>query len=139
MNPSASPPEQMRTSDSPPQQLTDSDSADPSEPERQTRLDRLLAGPMFVFTSLFLAIAGTAIHLFPEDRYRGLAAVFGWILAWLMPVYIAEFAAHWWVDKKFPLQNLFVCLFPPLRLGTRDHIDGSTIWVPGYGWRDRGR
>src|SRR5690606_9832348 len=52
--------------------------------------------------------------------------------------YLLEAWLHWRADGVFRRFDLLICLFPPLRLGGRDHVHGRTVWVPFLGWKDAG-
>lgn len=107
---------------------------------QQTDLDRQLAQPMFVVTMLWLGLAGIAIHLMAdiEGRYQVVASGCGIVLMLLWGVLIFEFWLHAKSKSKQLKQHLKMCLFPPLRLGARDHVTGTTVWIPGMGWRIAG-
>ena len=110
-----------------------------STPE-QTQLDRWFARPMFVVTVVWLAIAGAGLHLVTDEtgRYDNVVNFCGIMLQVMTPIFLLELLLHWWHAgdwKRFPVQNLIMCILPPLRLGARDHVKGQTIWIPGFGWR----
>jgi voltage-gated potassium channel len=48
---------------------------------------------------------------------------------------IAEFLAHWYTGGRNLQQHLIFLLMPFMRLSTRDHVDGSHVWVVGLGWK----
>ncbi len=108
-----------------------------TSPEQQTNLDRLFAMPMFCITVLYLATAGTAVHLIADEagRYEGVAEACGLVLIFLTPLYLLEFLLHWRSGGSHLRQNIWYCLFPPLRLGARDHVQGTTTWLPGMDWQ----
>lgn len=106
-------------------------------PDGITQLDRLLAAPMFIVTLLYLGTAGIAIHLLSDEagRYVQTAQICGRVLLALTPLYAIEAAFHWWQGRKLSSQDLVACVFPPWRLGARDHLTGTQVWLPGFGWR----
>jgi len=104
-----------------------------------TPLDRRLAPSMFGLTILFLLVTAGALHFGAEkaavdDDHAELST--GWCvwgLALLYPVFWLETFAHWRTGSRRWRQNLSCCVLPPLRLGTRDHHDGRSIWLPAIG------
>jgi len=108
--------------------------------EQQTSIDRALALPMFVVTVLWLAIAGIAVHLLKDEgeRYLEIASICSWILLGLMVPYFIELVIHIRAGKGRWIQNIVFCCFPPARLGAVDHVTGTTMWVPGLGWKKTG-
>ncbi len=105
--------------------------------EQQTSLDRALAKPMFVLTLVWLGIAGVAMHLLGdrEGRYFNVASGCGIVILVLWLAYFVEVVARWRSGEKQLRQHIKICLFPPLRLGGRDHVHGKTVWIPVMGWR----
>lgn len=105
--------------------------------EEQTTLDHALALPMFVVTLIWLALAGIAMHLLadPEGRYLQVVMICGWGIAALWLSYFVEAWLHRKEGSEQLRQHLKICLFPPLRLGGRDHVTGKTVWIPGMGWK----
>ena len=110
---------------------------DAAKSDSQTELDRLLALPMFVVTMVWMGLAGIAMHLLAdaENRYMQVAIVCGYCIAALWLVYLVEAWWHWRSGAKHLRQHLKMCLFPPLRLGGRDHVNGTTVWIPKMGWQ----
>ncbi|QDT31462.1 hypothetical protein [Thalassoglobus polymorphus] len=103
----------------------------------QTSLDHKLAMPMFVVTLLWLGLAGIAMHLLSDidGRYIHVSIYCGVAILVLWLAYFAEAITHWRNGSAQMRQHLKICLFPPLRLGCRDHRTGTTVWIPGLGWR----
>ncbi|MEZ6068468.1 MAG: hypothetical protein R3B90_22760 [Planctomycetaceae bacterium] len=113
-------------------------SADNSTPESaQTELDRRLTPVMFVLASTWLALLGAAIHLLADDAKRFDQAALDCLLAVfiLTPLFALEGLLHRYAKAGQLRQHVWFTLFPPLRLGGRDHVDGGTIWIPLLGWR----
>ncbi|MDB4732873.1 hypothetical protein OAF42_00375 [Planctomicrobium sp.] len=106
--------------------------------EKQTSLDHVLAFPMFVVTLVWLALAGVAMHLLsdPEGRYLHVVKFCGWGVLALWLVYFVEAWLHSKAGSGHLRQHLKIFLFPPFRLGGRDHVSGKTVWIPGMGWRE---
>ncbi|MEW4487122.1 hypothetical protein AB1L42_03525 [Thalassoglobus sp. JC818] len=104
---------------------------------QQTELDRKFAPIMFFVTLAFLAIAGVGMHVLQdsENRFTHAAHVCGWTLVGLWTVYVFEAIMHMRDRGQTRRSDLLYCLFPPLRLGARDHIDGKTVWLPWMGWK----
>lgn len=72
--------------------------------------------------------------LIPVDRaIRPLQRFSGW-LGLLYAVILAETLAHFWHRGHGWQRHLWYCLVPPLRMGGRDHVDGTAIWLPHLGW-----
>jgi len=104
------------------------------------RLDRCLALPMFLVAMLSLVIiAGclqtvrspvTSIELLP---YYLLA------FASLYPPIWLEVLAHLVAGSRLRAGHGLACLLPPVRLATRDHSTGRTLWLPKLGWKRAGR
>jgi len=105
--------------------------------KEQTPLDQVLAFPMFVVTLVWLALAGVAMHLLsdPEGRYVHVVMICGWGVLALWVVYFVEAWLHWKAESGHFRQHLKIFLFPPFRLGGRDHVTGKTVWIPGMGWQ----
>lgn len=55
-------------------------------------------------------------------------------LALLYAVLILEALAHLIAAGKNMRQHILYLLVPFMRLSTRDHVDGSHVWVVGIGW-----
>lgn len=95
---------------------------------------------MFGLTILFLLLTAGALHFGAEtepidDAHAELTAGWTvWGLVLLYPLYWLEAIAHWWSGAPRWRQCLPCCVLPPLRLGSRDHYDGQSIWLPGVGW-----
>lgn len=104
---------------------------------KQTDLDRLLAPVMFAVTLVWLALAGTGVHLIADSQsryfYISMACLTGLAFVWAM--YIVEFWLHKLAGGQQLRQHILYCLFPPLRLGGRDHTQGNSVWIPLIGWR----
>ncbi len=52
----------------------------------------------------------------------------------LFPLFALEGLLHWKTGGRNLRQNILSALCPPLRLGSRDHLDGQTLWLPFLGW-----
>jgi voltage-gated potassium channel len=52
----------------------------------------------------------------------------------LLPLYWIEWFAHRRRGGHSSRRDWQAALFPPLRIGARDHISGRTLWLPGTGW-----
>lgn len=109
-------------------------------PVRATRMDRHFAPWMFALSVVYLAFAAIAIHLAQdaENRYADVVEGCGWCLLAMTPLFVIEGIAHWWTGGRYAWQNALFALLPPLRLGARDHHDGTMIWLPAYGWQPVG-
>jgi voltage-gated potassium channel len=59
---------------------------------------------------------------------------FAWVLLMMYPIFWAESIAHRLVSNTAGKQEILACLFPPLRMGGRDHVTGEAIWLPSIGW-----
>ena len=105
---------------------------------RQTDLDQKLAAPMFYLTLAWLAIAGIGMHVLqdPDDRYVDGAIVCGVIMLVLWVIYFYEAFLHWNQSGVINRIDIWSCIFPPLRLCGRDHVNGETAWLPILGWRE---
>lgn len=129
---------------------------------QQTSLDRKFGPGMFWLTIVWLALVGGGLHLlndpaahvvsedeatastsdvvadeldaprpgrFEQPAMTCLLLAFG-----LLPFYWAEWLTHRWSADGGTSRHLVAALFPPLRIGARDHVDGRTLWLPGTGW-----
>ncbi len=108
----------------------------------QNKLDRLLAVPMYIVSLAFLVFLAGALQTMrfePESTSRQF--VFWWCtvsvagMAVLYPLFIAEVVAQWLNGGRRLAQHILILLFPPLRLGARDHVRGRTVWLPIAGWQ----
>lgn len=129
--------------------------------EGPTPLDRLLGAPMFALTVLFLMLLAGALHLGTErlsasgegqlllqatgatsaaealETHRlslRIARLCTWALWCLYPLFVIEAVWHWRRGARRVRQHVWYCVAPPLRLGGRDHAQGSWTWLPGLGW-----
>jgi voltage-gated potassium channel len=98
------------------------------------RIDDTLAAPMFVASLLFLLFLAGLLHLHEGQQYRVVALVCHWGVILLHPLFVAELALQLVLESGRWKQNLFFCLLPPLRIGARDHVSGTKIWLPHGGW-----
>jgi len=98
------------------------------------RIDDTLAAPMFVASLLFLLFLAGLLHLHEGSQYRVVALVCHWGVILLHPLFVAELALQLVLESGRWKQNLLFCLFPPLRIGARDHVSGTKIWLPRSGW-----
>ena len=98
------------------------------------KLDRQLAAPMFIIALLHLMCLAGALHLHEAVAYRTAYLLSLWGLAALTPLFLLEFIAHRLAGSPRAKQDLWVCLIPPLRLGSRDHGSGECVWLPRRGW-----
>lgn len=103
------------------------------------RIDRYLAGPMFGAAVIFLICLSGVLHLGDRPDFEAASTNCAWGLAFLYPLFVAEFLLHLVLRGPGWKQNLLYCLAPPLRLGGRDHTTGRKIWLPFAGWRTVGR
>ncbi len=101
-------------------------------------LDRWLARPMWAASFLFLAVLACELQ-----RVRGTVSLeislFGGAMLLLWPLFLAEGVAHFLVGSKHCRYHIFYTLFPPLRMGARDHATWRRIWLPWVGWHKVGR
>ncbi len=73
-------------------------------------------------------------HEIPIDHaVRPLQRFAGW-LALLYAAILTETVAQAWANAYGWRRHLWYCLIPPLRMGGRDHVDGTAIWLPHLGW-----
>lgn len=99
---------------------------------------------MFWLTVLWLALLGAGLHLLQDvisfdsetgaGRYDALAYRSLTILAALTPLFLLEVLLHRSSPATRSPGSFWTALFPPLRLGGRDHVDGGTLWLPVLGW-----
>jgi voltage-gated potassium channel len=104
-----------------------------------SRLDRLLAAPMFCVACLFLIVFGALLHMRESMLWSSFG---GWVLGALAALYVffpLETVLHWLAKSRGMRQHWWFCLFPPARLGARDHVSGRHIWLPLVGWRAASR
>ena len=100
-----------------------------------SKLDRILAVPMFIAALIFLLATGALLHLTQGELTSplGLNLLSG--LGILYLVFVAEAIAHWRAGGKNMRQHIRYLLFPMMRLCPRDHVDGKSAWIPFIGWR----
>lgn len=93
-----------------------------------TELDRALGPGMFWLALCYLgALSG---WLFADWNHAfHLVALLA-----LHPLFLAEACAHAVTGRRVFPRDLAACLFPPLRLGGRDHRCGTCVWLPRIGW-----
>jgi voltage-gated potassium channel len=101
---------------------------------------------MFWVAAAYLLLLSGVLHLGVRDHHsaetpldvRSLSSTVllacGWGVALLHPLFLLEGIAHWRENGNCLRQHVWFCLFPPLRLGARDHGDGRAIWLPKIGW-----
>lgn len=108
--------------------------------QRTTRLDRLLAWPMFCASLLFLLVTGAMLHLTDGDLLNNLTGVRCLIcLAALYPLFVLEAVAHWLVGGRQMRQHIKYLVMPIMRVCPRDHVAGTCVWLPGLGWHETSR
>lgn len=103
-----------------------------------TPLDRRLAPIMFAVTTAYIVALGMVLHLVAGEASEPYAAwVWGAIavLAGLTEIYLVEALLHGRAGAPRWKRDLLCCLFPPARLASRDHGDGTSVWLPGLGWK----
>ena len=133
-----------------------------AETPGQTLLDRLLGPGMFWLTIVWLGLIGAGLHLLNDParaklseaaaeavtansdavemvavpgRYDDAAMTCLLFAGCLLPLYWLECVAHRFFGGRGTTRHLIAAIFPPLRIGARDHVDASTLWLPGCGWR----
>jgi voltage-gated potassium channel len=114
--------------------MTNQDNAGLSE-SHTTRLDRVLAAPMFVATLIFLGGFGVMLHMYQSPFWASHGNKVLMAMLILYPLYPLELVAHWVSGGKGLRQNWLCCALPFARLGARDHVDQTHTWLPGLGWR----
>ena len=100
-----------------------------------TRLDRLFAAPMFAITIVFLIAFAITLHMNETDFWilHGQSVLL--VLALVYLFFPLEALAHWAHGSRGLKQNLLFCLVPFARLGARDHVDQTHVWLPLLGWQ----
>jgi voltage-gated potassium channel len=68
-----------------------------------------------------------------DDVFRPLRRFAGW-LGLLYVAILGEGLAQALQRGNGWRRHLWYCLVPPLRIGGRDHVDGSSLWLPHLGW-----
>ncbi len=111
-----------------------------TQTERDTRtivsdLDRRLAAPMFVITLVFLAVIAVVLHIDEQNFWDTHRTRVLWCLAIVYLLFPLEALLHWICGGRGLRQNLLFCLIPIARLGGRDHVDQSHVWLPVLGWQ----
>lgn len=96
----------------------------------------MLAAPMFWVTVVFLALLGGLLHLREDGEATELSELCAWGLLAIYPLYVLELLFWAVLGSPHWKQHVLYCCVPPLRLGARDHEDGTRIWLPGRGWCD---
>ncbi len=67
-------------------------------------------------------------------RFHGPAVLCLFASVALLPLYWIEWLAHRRAGGRRSRRDWQAALFPPLRIGARDHVEGRTLWLPGLGW-----
>jgi len=104
--------------------------------EQVTRLDRILAVPMFIVSIGFLIGMAGLFHLTHGDFASPLAIKIFIGLGALYLVFVAEAIAHYRSGAANMRQHWRYLLMPILRICPRDHVSGQHAWIPGLGWRE---
>jgi voltage-gated potassium channel len=105
---------------------------------------------MFWITVGWLALVGTGLHLLNDvpavsgdmeeaaaqlpGRFHSAAIACLWAAAAVWPLYWLELACHRWAGGRRSSRDWQAALFPPLRIGARDHVTGRMLWLPTLGW-----
>ncbi len=93
---------------------------------------------MFWLSLLWLGLVGAMLHLLADEgrRFDSLAWTCGVATLVLWPLFAIELVAHWIARGRRIRRHCWILLFPALRLGARDHVDGTTLWLPVLGWME---
>ncbi len=98
------------------------------------RLDRAFAAPMFCLALMTLGFFATLIYL-DDLEHDDLIVKYSLIgIAILYPFFWIETLIHWLAGSRFLKQHVWFCVLPITRIGCRDHVSGTSIWLPGLGW-----
>lgn len=98
--------------------------------------DRILAWPMFSFALMTLALFAVLIYLGDLEQEGTIVRYSLWGLAILYPLFWVETVIHICIGSRFLKQHVWFCLFPLTRIGCRDHLNGTQVWLPRMGWSD---
>src|SRR5262245_48146997 len=118
--------------------------------DSREKWERRLAPVMVFLSFVFLFLLGALVHrieyLFSIEQsdltelHTGLM-VAGLLVLW--PLFFVEFIVYtrrrnqgesfWRANRS----GIFVCLLPPLRVGSASASAAGVIWVPMLGWRQR--
>ena len=90
---------------------------------------------LFYLGLVWLGCLSVVLHFHerPSDAPYFWSAVAG--LGLLTPVFWGEALAAWWRGAANRGAMRWVCLLPAIRLGVRDPIQNSHVWLPRMGWR----
>lgn len=100
-----------------------------------TKLDRILAVPMFIVGLVFLFVTGALLHLTKGNLASPLAIKLLICLGVLYLAFVVEAILHWRANGNNMRQHIRFLLIPIMRLCPRDHVDGKSAWIPLIGWR----
>lgn len=104
------------------------------------RLDRFLAGPMFVLSIVYLAVAAGVIHRLGDGYFYPVEAeVMLWGLLALSPVFVIEAWLRFFLTRTqmafWPRFGILLAVHfvPFVRMGLRAHADSGKMWLPWLG------
>jgi len=101
-------------------------------------LDKQLARVMFAASLLFLANLASLLHLTEGDLWSSYAEVVIRTGALLHMAFVVEGFVHLVWGSGLKRWHWWAILIPPLRLGARDHLAGTCVWLPVWGWQPAG-
>ncbi len=90
---------------------------------------------MFAVSLLFLAALAIVLHIDEQNFWEAYRAQVFWVLALSYSMVPLEALLHWITGSRGLRQNLLFCLIPIARLGGRDHVDQTHVWLPVLGWQ----
>jgi voltage-gated potassium channel len=105
-------------------------------------LDRILPGPMFALSLVYLALAAGVVHRLEEGYFTHFeAGAMMWCLVALWPIFALDALVRFFLTRgqysrwtRFGIL-LAVLLFPWVRMGTRALADRQQVWLPRVGWQ----
>jgi len=110
------------------------------------RYDARLAPYAFYLGVASLLLIGAAVTALTEEQ---LSPLFQRLLPWLMGVtglayllnavdigvlFYLRSRSHQKLNGAVKLRRLLSLLFPPLRMGSRDVVEGKSVWIPAWHW-----
>ena len=98
-------------------------------------IDRFLAAPMFWLSSAWLLLLAPIPHLWEVEEAWLFTRICLILLLGIYPIFWLEVALHRITGGRLTRQHWWVCLIPLLRLGSKDHVDGTRVWLPATGWQ----
>lgn len=90
---------------------------------------------MFTLALAWLMVTGGALHIFESDGETPLFWICTALLTALWPIFLIDVAQRLRAGAKNRIATCFCVLLPALRLGLRDSVTATRLWLPKIGWQ----